>query len=151
REGPGMAIATGALLSAATWYKHHTVVYAVFLIVVHLVDAWSSTQDRRRRAAVDVCFIAAVGIVTWGGLFTYLFATGRLERAWTTFVSFPSFYSGNMTQNLIRALTPSVLMPAPLRPIWSSLGLMALVGLLLDVLTGRVRRWAYLIAYGLAT
>src|SRR5205814_6917687 len=109
----GIAAPAGAgiLLSAATLYKHHTVVYAALLVGAHVLVSRRGERWSRRRVVRDVAVIAGIGDLTWGVLLGYFALTGRFSRVWTTLFVFPSFYSHGMTANLISSLNPSRLFP----------------------------------------
>ena len=142
-------LAIGVLLAWTSFYKPHSVVYAVALSLAHLFYPPQSDAGARRGAIKDLVIVASVGLLAWIGFFAYFTLTGRYQILYTTMFVYPSYYSDNMLKN-----------------VWSSFGqhmlpksLQSMLPLaFLSVVAGVVawtrkagRPWALFIAYAVAT
>jgi hypothetical protein len=103
-------VVIGLLLALASLYKQVAVAPAAAVVAAHV---W--TAEHRKRAAARALVIAAIGILSWAGVFEYFALTGRGELFWKTMFVYPRFYAGSIMSNLVRSFEPKNLLPVSMR------------------------------------
>ncbi len=142
-------IVIGALVALTSFYKPHSVVYGVFLSLAHVIYPPEATSSGRKRAIKDVLIIAGVGAAAWIAFFAYFFSTGRYQILYTTMFVYPSYYSGNMFNNLWSSLGVH-LYPKQLE-YTAPLLFLTLLGGVIAWVKKAGRPWALLAGYAVAT
>lgn len=140
----------GVLLALASFFKPQSALYGLFFGAAHIAVPPEPTPAARKRALIDVLIVAAVGLVAWMGFFLYFGFTGRFAIVYTTMFIYPSYYSGNMFQNLWASFGMSHLYPKPLQVV-SPLVFLTLIGGITAWLRKMAQPWILLVAYAVAT
>jgi len=144
------ALAIGGLLALASFYKPQSALYGLFFGIAHIAFPPAQTPKGRKRAIMEVAIVASVGATAWIVFFAYFALTGRFRIVYATTFLHPSYYSGNMFQNLWTSLGMSNLFPTKLQVI-SPLVPLSLIAGIIAWLKGLVRPWLLLFAYAIAT
>jgi hypothetical protein len=144
------ALAIGALLALASFFKPQSALYGLFFGIAHIAYPRERTPAGRKRAITEVLMVASVGLVAWIAFFAYFGMTGRFAIVYTTMFIYPSYYSGNMFRNLWASFGMSHLYPKTLQVI-SPLVFLTLVGGVTAWLKKMAQPWVMLIAYAIAT
>jgi hypothetical protein len=142
-------IGIGALLAWTSFYKPHSVVYAVALSLAHLFYPPGTDAGTRRGAIKDVLVIGAVGLAAWIGFFVYFSSTGRYQILYTTMFVYPRYYSDNMLGNVLSSFGEHMF-PKLLQSMLPLAFLTLMAGIVAWVKKAG-RPWALLFAYALAT
>ncbi|MDQ3684133.1 MAG: hypothetical protein M3430_00835 [Acidobacteriota bacterium] len=155
------ALIIGALFAFASLYKHVVVVCPALLGIIHV--AFPPPGDGgRRRAALDVVTIAAVGVGVWALVSGYFAATGRFEifREMMTGASLDYAAARNASFAVERTSMTGVILRnifAPLRreaefvlDMLTPLAVLTGLGVAVGIFRNR-RRWALLTAFAVAT
>jgi hypothetical protein len=108
------ALLLGAMMAAATLYKHNIAIVCLFLCAAHALFPLSDSggQKRNRDRWIESLCAGVVLILVWAGLFIYFAAAGRLHAFVDVLFHQNAAYSGSFAQNLARALRPDRLFPS---------------------------------------
>lgn len=97
-------LAIGALVGAASLYKHVAVSSAILLGCAHVAFPPAGLHGRRR-AVYRVLVAAAVCLAVWAGVFGYFAATGRRGIFLDTILAYNRSYAGDLLANLFAPLS----------------------------------------------
>lgn len=133
----------GTLFALGSFYKPVVVAYALFLICAHIIFPPGDSANRKK-ALANALVISAVGAVSWIFLFCYFAATNRLEVFYKTIISYNSYYSGNIWDNIFGALLNG--RAELLIDLLNPLALAAIIGSIITLILNR-RHFAMLTAF----
>lgn len=92
------SIIIGLLFTIGSFYKPVIIANALFLMTAHIIFPPGAN---RKKALTDTVLIASIGAIGWIAAFAYFAATNRFEIFYQTIVSYNSFYSGNLLNNIL--------------------------------------------------
>ena len=98
------------LFMLSSFYKQITIINMVFLFAVYAGLSCKSANDLK--CALRQSFTAfGITVAGWLLLTGYFSFTGRFRIFWDTIFIYNRYYAGNMTQNIIQAFNPKLLIP----------------------------------------
>ena len=146
--GYGRAVAIGALFAWASLYKHVIVVIPIALSVAHIVLHPAETS--RRQAVTHVFIIAAIGVLSWVVLVSYMAMTGRFQIFYDTMITHAFAYAVRPSANVIGAASTVNLIEGVRRfQVIIPLLFLASTGIYFGLIKERLRNWALIVMYGI--